>query len=76
MTRTIAYSLWVEHIPLWGLESDRLAADNELSLIIGDSTLRCFASYLQGRERGGGGSNYCTTEKSHGFLSVGTDAES
>lgn len=45
-------SLWVAHVALWGLASDGVAADNELSLIIGDSTLRSFASHLKTRGRG------------------------
>lgn len=56
---TSVSSLRVAHVALWGLASDRVATHNELSLIIGDSTLRSFASHL--KTRGRGVSNYCIT---------------
>lgn len=58
---TSVSSLRVAHVALWGLASDRVAADNELSLITGDSTLRSFASHL--KTRGREVSNYCIAEK-------------
>lgn len=73
---TSVSSLRVAHVALWGLASDRVAADNELSLITGDSTLRSFASHL--KTRGREVSNYCIAgkKKSRSFLSIRTDAES
>lgn len=50
---TSTSSLWIAHVALWGLASDRVATDNELSLITGDSTLRSLASHLEMRGRGG-----------------------
>ena len=50
----------------------RLATDNELSLIMADTTLRCFASHLHGRGReregvggGEGGDLITVVQKNH-----------
>lgn len=62
---TSVSSLRVAHSALWGLASDRLAADNELSLITGDSTLRFFALHLKTRRRGGGLITVSQEKKNH-----------